>query len=1139
MTKRILSIILVIVLFSTMFSSVVLAEEHLFKVLLFSENFEGYEIGEKPDMNIYDSSGSVFVDTIGASKVLNIRNVNAISNTTVEKEINRVEGKKVIFSVNFMQTQTGSSKNTVLAIHDGDINFSIIADKGAFYIGDTQLSQYVANKWYTITSIIDLANSTTEIYINGEKKSDNLTIPLKGFDKFSFIASQSPGFYLDNIKIETEQSATEFYIEGVDLVAIPKNGKSTHLFSAVLKDDSGYKIPLSDVDWTYPQYTNVNVIVDENALTLEVSPDAAAGDFEISASVHGNFNATKTVKIEQVRAEELKIVGDRRIAGSSGETRIFSYDIAMKDQTGEDISDYGKFTWTMSGVDGYEIPEYISLDANTGEITVTSDTPYREFIKLKATSVDNPAVWQEKKILVTDEHSYILDNYRYDAVKTHIDNALVFAKDPYDDSPLLSDLINVNAKQPGAYIASTGEPVVTHNLYALSPLMRSMINLSNFEEDDSYRQEVLNIYKYNMDIAPNPTYLYEGGHMAVDLKVKGLGQAQQLYVPNTNETKGGYTYRAPMFELDYDRATLWSKATFIGHAGFNHEENWKNMQISRHWNVVAHALNETTVAQYWNDTESYDRERKGTAYVADEVQFVVAYGEALTLLAEYYKNAKTDEEKEMILKWGDIVYSSLDQTGYDPLTGEYNGLFNQVNGSLYNEDWSKIHDIWETHGKEWYKKQRSGLKVGDRLFANTILSDRDLRPISEGGEGFGPSSNGESWVDMYYNEDPYKGVNEQNWKYFLEPYMMARENWLITSFMGLYNFIDVLEDGDELRTKLIEKYTNTIYNYLNLRYDPVNSNFRSCMSWGLDITNWRAPHDGYYYLKGAYINTKMPEPAIVTSLAQLIKFANIELENTGADEFATYTYPENKRKEQLEKQTEYIWSVLRDLCKKNFELGDIGDPLNGEKPNLNFATTSTSTEFLSGFIGLYQFYPEEDYLKMAQILANNIVASYYNEGAGLFTNQGTLLASTANKYIYPFLALEAVLIDDFDNLIEAKTYTLPGSTCDFNYLKENGVSTNGDIFDVFTGIKEPSVKQSALIIEDDFSMQIGESRKIEYKVLPYDATTEVLWDVSDPEIADISSSGIIKAKRSGTVKVRCVSSSVKGLSSETITVTIE
>ena len=83
------------------------------------------------------------------------------------------------------------------------------------------------------------------------------------------------------------------------------------------------------------------------------------------------------------------------------------------------------------------------------------------------------------------------------------------------------------------------------------------------------------------------------------------------------------------------------------------------------------------------------------------------------------------------------------------------------------------------------------------------------------------------------------------------------------------------------------------------------------------------------------------------------------------------------------------------------------------------------------------------------------------------------------------------------------------------------------------------MKQSSLIIEDDFSMQIGESRQIKYKVLPYDADTGVLWDVSDPEIADISSSGIIKAKRSGTVKVRCVSSSVKGLSSETITVTIE
>lgn len=1120
-----------------------LADDNLIKALIYSDDFEFYEEGEKPNLDTYDSAGEIFVDKIGTSKVLHIKNINGVSVTTAEKKISRIENKKVITTVKFMQTQVGSSKNIVLSIFDVDSSLSIFADKGKFYLDTTELCPYVANKWYTFILVVDLLNSSVDLYLDGEKIAEGIPSLLGGIDKISFSATQSPGFYIDDIKIETEQFPSKIYIDGVNKVAIPKSGKTTYTFSAYLTDSNNIDIPLSEVNWNCSHHSGVTVILDKNNLTLEVGSDSEPGTIEIKAStLDGSFFATIIVNVEQVAADEFRIVGESRIAGSSGEARTYSYGIQLKDQNGEAIEDFGEFTWSLSGVDGYDFSEYMSLDEKTGSITVSADTPYREFIMLKATSLDDPSVWQEKKILVTDKDSYLLDNYRYNAVKTHIDNVLLYAKDPYDDSPLIANLINVDAMQPGAYVMGNGVPLIGHNIGAMSSLMRSMINLSNFENDESYRKKVYDIYAYNMEITKDhPTYMYEGGHMEVDLKTKGLNSYQMTRAGMINEIKGGSILRAPAFDIDYERAVLWCKATFIGHAKFDNEANWKNLIPSRHWETDGHSLTEQDIDRFWNDTESYNWERKGAATGTEGAAFPVTYMELLLLLSEYYDAAKTEEEKEEIRGWADKLYSSLDQTGYNPLTGEYTGMWNIQNSSYYEDDWSNIYDLWEEKGgRHWYDVDKSlGTTYNDRWFQNVILGDRDIRPVSEGGEGFGGSSDGKSWVNMYYDEDPNKGVNESNWMFFLEPYMMSRDTAMINNSAEMCDFLARLDVGDKLRSKVVEKMTNGIYNYLNLRYDYKNSNFRAKMSWGLDITGWRLPHGGYYGKEGAYVQAKMPDSNIFSSIPVIIDFALKEYEATDEAEFAVYTNPENNKKEQLKEQIDSIWEIFRDLSKKNFELGDIGNPFTGEKPDLNFATTSTAEKFLKGFVWLYQTFGDEDYLKMAQIIANNIVSSKYDEGVGLFSNSGAFVASTATTYTYAFLLLESVLLDDYENLMEEKTYTRQDVFDDFYYLTENGKVDNGVTTAYFSAISEPSVKQFAILIEEPFSMQVGESRKISYNVLPYDASSTVLWEVSDPEIADISTSGIIKAKRTGTVKVRCVSSSVKGLSSETITVTIE
>lgn len=1146
MIKKLICLLLAFVTSVHILPVIAAEEEYTVKTLIYSEDFESYQKGTKPEMDIYESAGSIFVDTVGAAKVLHIKNINAISNATVEKEIDRVEKKTVDATVRFMQTQTGSSLNRVLELSDGDTKLTVYANAGALYLGDTKLCDYTANKWYTIDLNINLFSSTVNASVNGETKAEGVTSAIAGIDKISFAASQSPGFYIDDIRLESEQKMSEIHIDGVDTAVIPRNDENTYEFSAYIKDENGVEITVSDIEWSCSpaDYAGVSSQTSAKGMTLTVTSTAAEGTVTVSASINdGAYTESKEIKLERVSAEDIIIDGAHRIAGTSGKSYKYGYDVVMNDQNGDAVDNYGEFTWSMEGVDGYVIPEFITLNSNTGIITVSGETPFREFIMLKATSVDDATVWTEKKILVTDRDSYVLDNYRYDAVKTHIDNALVYAQDPYDeDSPLLSDLINVHAKAPGATVLGNYESEISHNISAMSPLMRSLVNLSNFENDDSYRQKVYDIYKYNMEIAQDPTYMYEGGHMEVDLKTKTPNAYNMTKFNYVNETKGGYIYRVPMFEVDYDAAAVNTKANFVGHGGFNDETRWKNILVGRHWYVKTHSLTEETTEYYWNDTASYDWERKGCVLGASDCNFLVTYGEMFNLLSEYYTVAKTEEEKEKILEWGDILYSSLDQTGYDPITGEYTGMFNETNGSKHKADWSKIHDKWETNGRYWYlQDDAKSTAPGDRWFSNTILGDRDLRPVEEGGEGFGPSSDGKSWINMYYNEDPYKGVNEENWMHFLEPYMFTRENsCIIYTGPGLFKFLDALEDGSELKTKVLEKYTNAIYNYLNLRYDWEESHFKAMMSWGLDVTGWRIPHNGYYAKPGTQVNGKKPEAELVEMLALLVYNALELAETTDENEIASNTNPENKRKEQLTEQAHYIWSVLRNLCRMSFQMGDIGDPFTGEEPDLNFATTSTHTDLLQGMVRMYQCFGDEGYLKMAQNIANNIAATEFDAGAGVFAKEGAILTSTATRILPAFLLLEAVLLDDYDNLIEAEMYGHTKLFWDV-YTVE---SEHGDIGRTFPiedlpEITEASVEQQKLIIEDSFSMKVGESRQINYTVLPYDAGTGVLWDVSDPEIADISSGGVIKANKSGTVEIRCVSSSVRGLKSETITVTVE
>ena len=466
MTKKIISLILSVVMMVSLVPSTVMAASYSVETLLYAEDFESYEVGAKPQMDVYESTSNIAVAKIGATKALHIKNINGTSNAAVEKKIDRIENKPVDVTVKFMQTQTGSSKNKVIELCDGNAGFAVYANAGKLYIGETELCDYLANKWQTIEIKIDFYNALLDVYVNGLLKADNVAIETKGIDKLAVSASQSPGFYIDDISVKSSQTVSEMHIDGVEAAVIPRNGENEYKFSVFCKDENGEKITVSNIDWTYlpADYQGITATETADGFLIKIASDAPEGEIALTASLDGGaYSESKTVRLEKVSATDIRVDGAVRIAGENGRTYKYGYEVVMNDQNGDAVDNYGDFVWSMTGLDDYEIPSYISLDANTGIITVTADTPYREFLEIKATSIDTPDVWTKKKILITDHDSLTLDNMRYDAVKTHIDNVMQYAKDPYDDTPLLTDLINPTAKAPAATLLANGELEISSN----------------------------------------------------------------------------------------------------------------------------------------------------------------------------------------------------------------------------------------------------------------------------------------------------------------------------------------------------------------------------------------------------------------------------------------------------------------------------------------------------------------------------------------------------------------------------------------------------------------------------------------------------------------------------------------------------
>lgn len=1065
--------------------------------IIYSENFESCNENERPaGMEYSESAGTIAVTDVNGNKALNLKVGNDISYTTATIAFEPVRKKTVEIELKFMQPRVKANGNKILTLSGGGADILSVETNGGNISVRTAsgyevcVAGYYANKWYSLDVKADLFSGIAEISVDGGSAASCgfLNAGIELADTVSFQAIYSPGFMIDDISIGVLDAVSDISIEGEPRLVIPNLDEALHYeYTAIITDVNGQPVRAA-VDWEIlPPAAGVTVSPSEDIETaiISVANTAAEADFALVATVRGSaLSYSKPIILEKLSASDAVIEGSGRVASYGGNTLRFSYHAAVYDQLGNTVADYGKFNWSLQAEDGKQIPGGITIDSN-GTVSVTGNTPPREFIYICAKSVDNPDIDVKKRVLVTDYDSYRVDEFRVEAVKAHIDSVLEAARDTYGGSPLLGSLIHRGTRTIGLTPFRTGENKPLSNLATQANLMRAMMNLSKITGDHLYEDRVYDIYQYQLDNLIYNGYLIWDAHMMVDLQTQFLETNSAVEFGYTHEMKACTPFWDPFFKLDEEKAKRLVKHAFIGHA----KGDLKDLILNRHATAHNYSLS------MWDNPGLFDKERQGPIIGSTQLTFLGAYAQMFNMLSSMYK--MTGDELARV--WVENTFSTMIQSAYDP----EKKIFNEVISSPYSEQ-ALERLKGSPNGLRWYEfpdyRTYATPAYGDRWYNNVVLGE-----------------DGKNWVDMGL-------ITEEQAKLMLDPYKCDRENSCITAVgSGICQMIRAFDADDPVRAKILSDYTISIYNYLNLRFNWEDSHFKPMMSWGLDMTGWTYPHTGYYNTEGKPVTGKTPEVELIVPMAQLVSLAVQEPE--------------------LAEMAQYIWSVLRRICDASFDMGDIGDPFADPpvSPRANYESVATHPQILYGFMEMYKVSKNYEYLDIARNIANNVVATKYSDADRMFCDPAQIMVHSSNPYLALLLELDALILDDYDNLIVARTNgNLSNEFFDFSMELEDGRTTRSHVLTVLTDLKQEAVLPYELLVEKEIAVELGDKAPLKYSFLPYDAVnTAVYWEVDDKNIVRIDDqNGYIYGVRKGVTKIKCVSQSVLGLESPEITVVV-
>lgn len=741
---------------------------------LYSDDFESYDVSvypkPKPDgLTVTGDGESVYVDTVGTSKRLWLKNDGFVKSVQVGKSFTQVSGKTVTFELDFLQLYNTSEGDTVLGIYSGDAPVVLIETNGGnitYREGSSYtplVTGYAPNKEYSIKVELDLFAQDADVYIEDELVGSYGLLDESGtVDNFKIVSKQLPGFAVDNIDIYMEENVGAVTITGDEKPVIPVYDAVEYEYSALITDSNGSAVNTTTVDWSLggaPAGVSLAGATG-NTVKLVVSKDATPATFTIKAQVRNSeISGTLSVTTEVLDADRAEIVGwqdkveiydknnnksyitypSYRITAEDREAKTYKFTAKVFDQFDNEVEDFGEFKWKIIG----ECPDYVSINETTGAVTVTKNPTDEQLIEIQATAYDDKSIVGTAKVSVLDFDTYAMDKTRFDAVIKHIETSLEAAS--IDGTPLLADIFVRGDRTPARTLESLKD-VIGSNVMSQHNLMRAMYNLSEITGNSKYKDRVDEIYKVMMTdgLMPNGVQMSWGGHMTMDMEtMTPFG----TYNSGTHEIKTVSPFVAPMFSeaanAEYDNdvynngyglAGFLFRAMISGHAMGNYE----TLEFERHWTEASYA---TAFEPVWQTPEVFDEERRGPAQRSGGAPFNACAANIIDILVEYYKTTGDEYGLSWAANFMDtILNSAFTYYVYKDSEGNYiwpsdttNMEYYQTSAGAFGEEPKR--EFYDKNNELRYISVKSDIQpmTSSTATASYVYEHRDLAEVD--GEG--------------------------------------------------------------------------------------------------------------------------------------------------------------------------------------------------------------------------------------------------------------------------------------------------------------------------------------------------------------------------------------------------------------------
>ena len=1028
------------------------------KVFLY-EDFEGMTIGACPEgFTVGETGGSVRVRNMDGNKVAELSNSHEGVYTSLEYAFSEIKDTFATVQLDYMQNDVKADNNVILAVNGSEGEAVVIQTFGGNIVYKTTtghyktlISDYLPNIWYQIKLEINLALGVYDVYINGSDTARGLEL-LKTSGAVSSIRSYtcySPGYYLDNLVVSTNQVLSVIEISGKTEITIPKNGESEYYFTAKVYDS--FQNPVIDPELKFsllPVNPTGITLTEEagNKLKLTVYPNASPGNITISAEYEAdNITGSLSVSLQSATVGSIEIAGPAKIGSYNKNLNSYEYSVRVLDQLGNEMPETACL-WSLEGAD---IPSGVTINPQTGVISVSTALPKDKRFFISAVSADNPLVASKKQITMLNWDTYIGDMARLNTLKLFAEKVITAGADKKNGTPLVADGLDISTELPVQWIYPPGQTELPtgsmSNLAEQGSLMRALYALTDLTGDTKYKQRVMDIYQYYLDncISANGL-IYWGGHTYIN-----LDNAKPFFAPNdpdTHELKNHFPFMEPLYKLNPDAAEKMTKAVWTGHM-----KDYKTLLFNRHARYSA----VHDIAGTFDNPSIYDPTPTGLIKSQD-LPFRSAGSDFIDFAVQLYEHTGNKTS----LQWAYWMWKKYDDVSH-PETHLPAYQFTTANGADGTLD---PLTTLEPIGAWWLANPMPAhytwTQYGDR-FKNQFADDL----ISE-------------------------GIVPEEKRDFMREANLVNSTELISTNIFVESDLAKALGLDTPEGKLVMDNTiKALSSYKKYAYVPETNQTKRILTDGTDLSSFVLKKSGYYGEAGTVLRWYDANVLLMQSYAE--------------------GYIVSEGLDHLSEERRDIWHLIK-AQGKYYGLGNLGDDYPGQNMKIDLNTSCNEAHVVMALSMLYDHTKNVGFLDLARRVADNMIKDkFMNDMFVAETNYvNAHFGGFGEIYAYALVMLEAASQGDINIAPEYIPY---GGYYQSNIMRDNGrieekTHSTGAVWQkTFNDVKVTHIIPEAY----EISLSLGEERAVNITIEPDDAKNKnVIWSSQSPGVARMSDNTI-------------------------------